>query len=328
MLLATRPLLRSARHTRPLTTTAAARPDNRAAAVGYAAVFAIPAAMWLAQREPPPLPHDEAASCKALGLMLPSEALSTPVVTVKSFLTEAEVGVLLEAASEAVAKRAVGVVERDAAGAPAGGSDIVWRTAFLHTAGVFARDPRLAPIRAKLRAEMLRQDALHWNVLGSVPDAEINFRTVEAHEYFPGGRLRASNHYDAGSLVTADIMLAAPGTDFDGGRFVTPAAEGPDEGHAFVRGDMVLFVSHKYVLRRCSTTTLLCAPTHPSLTLSPLRYHNVEPVTRGRRRVLVAELWRGPEKTCAHRCLTTGPCGHDLARSQLTSASLQLALMG
>jgi len=210
--------------------------------------------------------------------------------------------VLLEAASEAVAKRAVGVVERDAAGAPAGGSDIVWRTAFLHTAGVFARDPRLAPIRAKLRAEMLRQDALHWNVLGSVPDAELNFRTVEAHEYFPGGRLRASNHYDAGSLVTADIMLAAPGTDFDGGRFVTPAAEGPDEGHAFVRGDMVLFLSHKY--------------------------HNVEPVTRGRRRVLVAELWRGPEKTCAHRCLTTGPCGHDLARSQLTSASLQLALMG
>ena len=37
--------------------------------------------------------------------------------------------------------------------------------------------------------------------------------------------------------------------------------------------------------------------------------HNVWPVTRGLRRVLVIELWEGVERACGHRCeLAEGPC--------------------
>ena len=40
----------------------------------------------------------------------------------------------------------------------------------------------------------------------------LNLRTVEYHEYRPGGQLKARKHYDAGSLITVDLMLADPGT--------------------------------------------------------------------------------------------------------------------
>ena len=39
------------------------------------------------------------------------------------------------------------------------------------------------------------------------------------------------------------------------------------------------------------------------------KYHNVERITSGTRRVLVAELWEGPEKECGHRCTAVGNCG-------------------
>ena len=45
----------------------------------------------------------------------------------------------------------------------------------------------------------------------------------------------------------------------------------------FQRGDALFFVSHKY--------------------------HSVDPVVEGTRRVLICELWHGPERRCAHRCL-------------------------
>jgi hypothetical protein len=38
---------------------------------------------------------------------------------------------------------------------------------------------------------------------------------------------------------------------------------------------------------------------------------SVRPVHRGTRRVLVVELWRGPERRCAHRCLNpVGACDY------------------
>ena len=36
--------------------------------------------------------------------------------------------------------------------------------------------------------------------------------------------------------------------------------------------------------------------------------HNVKPVTRGRRRVLVLELWQGDACSCPHRCCTRWGC--------------------
>lgn len=46
--------------------------------------------------------------------------------------------------------------------------------------------------------------------------------------------------------------------------------------HEFEFGDVMVFPSHKY--------------------------HCVEPVENGTRRVVVVELWEGAEKKCAHRC--------------------------
>ena len=59
------------------------------------------------------------------------------------------------------------------------------------------------------------------------------------------------------------------------------------------------------------------------------KYHNVEPVTRGRRVVLVAELWEGPEKECAHRCLSADDkCEFSLKRSHYGKYAEQLAMLG
>ena len=44
----------------------------------------------------------------------------------------------------------------------------------------------------------------------------------------------------------------------------------------FEKGDMLLFLSHKY--------------------------HTVAEVTSGLRQVLILELWQGEERECAHRC--------------------------
>ena len=89
-------------------------------------------------------------------------------------------------------------------------------------------------------------------------------------------------HYDAGSLITLDLMLSAPSA-FSGGAFGTLEADGTIATPTFEQGDAICFVSHKY--------------------------HCVTPVRAGTREVLVIELWRGPQRHCPHRCLQpTGEC--------------------
>ena len=87
-------------------------------------------------------------------------------------------------------------------------------------------------------------------------------------------------------------MLARPGVDFSGGDFVAAGAEScPFEAV----GDAIIFVSHKY--------------------------HHVEPVARGRRRVLVVEFWRGAERACGHRCeRAAGPCGFVPVRARMEAS--------
>eukprot|EP00434_Breviolum_minutum_P010356 symbB.v1.2.009137.t1/scaffold577.1/size258142/12 len=90
----------------------------------------------------------------------------------------------------------------------------------------------------------------------------------------PGGGLRDPYHYDVGSLITVDVMLEEAEA---GGEFQT--SESKVKGlmtHRFEAGDALVFLGHKY--------------------------HCVNPVTKGRRRVLVVELWAGTERCCGHRC--------------------------
>eukprot|EP00435_Cladocopium_sp_Y103_P010807 s1476_g2.t2 len=101
-------------------------------------------------------------------------------------------------------------------------------------------------------------------------------RVAEFHEMHPGGGLRDPNHYDVGSLITVDVMLEEAEA---GGRFQTLEPSGRLLSHRFKAGDALVFQGHKY--------------------------HCVSPVKKGRRRVLVVELWRGRERCCGHRWALT-----------------------
>merc|ERR1711924_327646 len=71
--------------------------------------------------------------------------------------------------------------------------------------------------------------------------------------------------------------------DFEGGAFRTLEADGNLLSHPFERGDLNVFLSHKY--------------------------HCVDPVMHGRRQVFVCEWWEGLERRCNERCMIPwGPC--------------------
>jgi len=195
----------------------------------------------------------------------------------------------------------------------------VWKTSYLHTNGEFAN--RLPSIRSKLLDAFSMVDDQHFHLISARRESTMedpsetdqrrfNLRTVEFHEYRPGGQLKRDLHYDAGSFITMDVMLANPGEDFSGGELATPNIGAREENtqrkytpvEQFEKGDAAFFLSHKY--------------------------HNVLPVTAGKRTVLVVELWEGPEKSCPHRCLTTGPCKHSLTKSQIDGFRQHLAILG
>jgi hypothetical protein len=82
-------------------------------------------------------------------------------------------------------------------------------------------------------------------------------------------------------VLTIDVMLSAPAVDFTGADFlaspVRDFSSGVEASKAFsAPGDAVVFNS--------------------------LKYHSVAQLTSGIRRVLVIELWEGPERGCGHRC--------------------------
>jgi len=161
---------------------------------------------------------------------------------------------------------------------------LTWSTVFLNH-----RLAELLPELAdRLFAAAREVDAQEsWGLLGS-SDCQgeshpPSFRVAELHEVQPGGGLRLNTHYDYGSLVTLDLMLAEPGSDFEGGQIQTLESDGSVRTHAFEQGDLLLFQSHKY--------------------------HSVTPVTRGIRRVCVVEIWEGLPRRCPRRCSDPwGPC--------------------
>jgi hypothetical protein len=200
------------------------------------------------------------------GEMAVAQAQCTEAVRVEKVFSPKDIRKLLKA--HAIVREDCGVVlKKHGEGAQN------WSTTFLHTDGIFgAKFPKL---RQKILDTAAAVDAAQgWGLLSSAP-APPALRCVELHTVGPGGALPEQKHYDHGSLVTVDIMLS-PTTDFEGGTLSTLEADGTLLPHAFERGEATVFVSHKY--------------------------HCVAPVTAGTRQVLVAEIWAGRERGCAHRC--------------------------
>ncbi|KAH8057155.1 hypothetical protein JL722_6796 [Aureococcus anophagefferens] len=151
------------------------------------------------------------------------------------------------------------------------------RTFYLHT------EDALRDTCPALHAKVVAAAAAGWD--GAAPaGAALAVRNAELHEVAAGGALPDPDHYDSGSYATVDVMLSAPGVDFEGGHFETLEADGSFDRPVFDRGDALVFCSHKK--------------------------HCVRPVTKGTRRVLVLEVWFGPHRTCGHRCeRRDGRCG-------------------
>ena len=212
-------------------------------------------------------------------LPLSAEAQPTHVVHVRRFLSDVEI----EAghAKHSELKPQLGSAGRNANNQAASYRNGAWETSYLSTDGLFAKT--MPELRQRLISLAQTVDAQNWKLLDRATDPILP-RCVEYHTVEPGGSLPFVHHYDAGSLLTVDVMLS-DSSEYEGGVFRTLECDGSMKEHSFEKGDALIFVSHKF--------------------------HCVSPVTAGRRQVLVMELWEGVERECAHRCERhTGYCGH------------------
>ena len=245
---------------------------------------------------------NEIASCAALRLPTPALAQASQVHLQKSFLSPHEIKQIVTFAEQVQREKKVGVVRKDGKGTESASySDTVWTTSYLHTNSEFSL--ALPKIAAKILSGLRTADREQFHILKDAEeDHHVNLRTVEYHEYVPGGSLQEKLHYDAGSCITIDVLLE---DEFEGGEISFPEVDGTTTvlgKDAFQIGDAAFFVSHKF--------------------------HNVRPVTAGLRKVLVAELWRGPTKTCPHRCKTLDKCTYSLTRNHMEQSRENLSILG
>lgn len=261
------------------------------------------------------------------GEMAVQDAQRTAVVRVPGALSAAEVKQLLAAHSTLRGRCGVLRTRSQSAGRESVEGRGNWGTTYLHTNDIFAKMfPKLRQRIFDIASHVDRTQG--WNLLSSAPSAP-QLRCVELHTVGPGGSLPEQTHYDHGSLITVDILLSNVGSDsgvgahhkqhnkkwsssvaseaaattattkdFEGGDFCTLESNDELLHHASfeVGGDALVFVSHKY--------------------------HCVQPVLSGQRQVLVAELWAGVERKCAHRCeYHHGKCPVTLALSRSADVS-------
>jgi len=156
-----------------------------------------------------------------------------------------------------------------------------WSTSYLHTAHAFQnRNPDIHSSLITLASSV--SSSLNWCLFTPT----LSTRCVEYHTVGVTGGLPQKEHHDHGSAITVDVMLQEP---LSGGAFKTHALDSSgilrEVSVPFKVGDAVVFPSHKY--------------------------HWVEHVTEGERKVLIMELWEGPERACNHRCeIFQGQCGY------------------
>lgn len=236
---------------------------------------------------------DDARKSKSFSEKLPSlkEAQRMSVYKRKLAFSKSEIDHIVD--FEKKYKPLLGMLRRDAKGIKR--LDGNWSTSYLHTDGLFGKiHPELLAKIVRLASEA--DSAENWGLLGGDiedgGDNGITVRVVELHSVDESGGLPNKYHHDFGSVVTVDVMCSSPGQDFKGGEFCTLEADGRLQSHTFELGDVLIFPSHKY--------------------------HCVQHVTKGNRRVLVVELWKGTERTCAHRCSAhEGPCNYSLANNRI-----------
>ena len=181
-------------------------------------------------------------------------ARRSAVKRIPRFLTDAEIDELT--ATAALVEAEVGAVARPTRG---GG----WSTVYLNA----ELGRRLPWLRERVFAAASAADQELWG--GVLAGKTINLRCAEYHTVTPPGNLAFERHYDHGSLITIDTMLS-DSSSFAGGAFATSEPGDYLLQHPFEKGDLLLFLSHKY--------------------------HCVAPVESGVRNVLVAELWEGDER--------------------------------
>ena len=181
-------------------------------------------------------------------------ARRTAVKRIPRFLSDQEIDELTATAADVEAE--IGATERPTRG---GG----WTTVYLNA----ELGRRLPWLRERVFAAASDADRELWG--GVLAGKNVNLRCAEYHTVTPPGNLAFERHYDHGSLITIDIMLS-DSSSFAGGAFATSEPGDYLLQHPFEKGDLLLFLSHKY--------------------------HCVSPVESGVRNVLVAELWEGDER--------------------------------
>ncbi|CAE8696588.1 unnamed protein product [Polarella glacialis] len=193
---------------------------------------------------------------------------NTAVVMEKAALSPLEVSALHALAARA-RREGLG---REVRSAPVSEA---WEVLFLQDQGFFeAAVPGLLQRFTLLAKQTASQQG--W-LQGPVELDELRVRVVEYHrQVAPGPGIPDPRHYDLDSLVTIDVLLSEQRSDFSGGTLQTLEASGQLLEHSASLGDALIFASHKF--------------------------HCVQPVSQGVRRVLVLEFWRGPARRCPHRC--------------------------
>ena len=202
-----------------------------------------------------------------------SIAQGTPVLHLDNFLLESEIEALREYGDGIIGAHGTAACKHGIE-VRSGGGDDAWKVAFLNTEDRHSADG-FEWILDRLKKRLKSLDG--WNGLVNTDEYDgLNTRVIEYHrQTAPGPGINDPKHYDMDSVVTIDIALSKP-EEFEGGEFGTLESTGQLRHHKFSRGDAVAFISHKF--------------------------HCVSKVETGIRRVLVVELWRGPPRTCPHRC--------------------------
>jgi len=196
-----------------------------------------------------------------------SAAQLTQAIRIRGLLSQEDIDEVHRAAAAVAQLHADSTIDRSAWGQP----KRTWLVTFLNTAGEF--QSRLPHIHARVREAALAVDREHWNIATDLE--HVSYRAAEYHTMLAtlngkptGGGLHTKHHCDHGSLVTIDILLSDP-AEFEGGVLQTLEADGELHSHPWQQGDALVFLSHKY--------------------------HSVSTLTRGKRNVLVCELWQGTE---------------------------------